>query len=61
MCLKDVVVCVIEGFREIKIGYFSKMVVDDFNFLKKKVEEDLKCVEKDNDMIYFSMCRCFCN
>lgn len=50
--LQDSLACVTEGLREAKGGYLNKSVVDDLNALKRKVEEDLKRAEKDNDMIY---------
>lgn len=50
--LKDSVACVCEGLKEAKGAYLSKTVVDDLNGLKRKVEEDLKRAEKDNDMIF---------
>ncbi|KEY74584.1 hypothetical protein S7711_05016 [Stachybotrys chartarum IBT 7711] len=50
--LKDAVACVNEGIKETRGGYLNKTVVDDLNGLKKKVEEDLKRAEKDNDMIF---------
>lgn len=50
--LKDSVACVSEGLKEAKGGYLNKVVVDDLNTLKRRVEEDLKRAEKDNDMIY---------
>lgn len=50
--LKDAVACVIEGLKEAK--GLSKTVADDLNGLKRKVEEDLKRAEKDNDIIYLS-------
>lgn len=52
--LKDAVLCVNEGIKETKGGYLSKLVVEDLNALKRKVEEDLKRAEKDNDMIFLS-------
>lgn len=52
--LKDAVNCVAGGLQESKRGYLHKSVVDDLNCLKRKVEEDLKRAEKDNDMIYLS-------
>jgi programmed cell death 6-interacting protein len=52
--LKDAVACVAEGLKETKSGYLTKTVAEDLGFLKKKVEEDLKRAEKDNDMIYLS-------
>jgi programmed cell death 6-interacting protein len=50
--LKDAVMCVNEGIKETKGNYLSKVVVEDLNALKKKVEEDLKRAEKDNDVIF---------
>ncbi|TWU73918.1 pH-response regulator protein palA/rim20 [Metarhizium rileyi] len=52
--LTDAVACVIEGLKETKGGYLNKTVVDDLNGLKRKVEEDLKRAEKDNDMIFLN-------
>lgn len=52
--LTDAVMCVNEGLKESRGGYLSKAVVDDLNGLKKRVEEDLKRAEKDNDVIYLS-------
>lgn len=52
--LMDAVACVNEGLREAKGGYLSKTVVEDLQSLKRKVEEDLKRAEKDNDMIFLS-------
>lgn len=50
--LADAVACVNEGLKETRGGYLSKAVVDDLNGLKKRVEEDLKRAERDNDVIY---------
>lgn len=50
--LKDAVACVTEGLKEARGGHLSKIVVDDLHGLKRKVEEDLKRAEKDNDVIY---------
>ncbi|KAM0496540.1 hypothetical protein ACHAP8_007440 [Fusarium lateritium] len=50
--LRDAVSCAIEGLKEARNGYLGKVVVDDLNGLKRKVEEDLKRAEKDNDVIY---------
>jgi programmed cell death 6-interacting protein len=50
--LTDAVACVNEGLRECKGGYISKAVADDLQGLKRRVEEDLKRAEKDNDVIY---------
>ncbi|EFY96207.2 pH-response regulator protein palA/RIM20 [Metarhizium robertsii ARSEF 23] len=52
--LTDAVACVTEGLKETKGGYLNKTVVDDLNGLKRKVEEDLKRAEKDNDMIFLN-------
>lgn len=56
--LMDAVACVNEGIKETKSGYLNKTVAEDLQGLKKKVEEDLKRAEKDNDMIYLSTCEC---
>ncbi|KAM0193014.1 hypothetical protein ACHAPI_007963 [Fusarium lateritium] len=50
--LRDAVACATEGIKEARSGYLGKVVVDDLNGLKRKVEEDLKRAEKDNDVIY---------
>ncbi|CAG1959414.1 unnamed protein product [Fusarium graminearum] len=50
--LRDAVSCAAEGLKEARNGYLGKVVVDDLNGLKRKVEEDLKRAEKDNDVIY---------
>ena len=55
--LKDALQCANEGLKEIRGGYVSKAVQDDLNGLKSRIEEDLKRAEKDNDVIYLSMCR----
>lgn len=52
--LYDAVACVAEGVKETKGGFLNKTVVDDLQGLKRKVEEDLKRAEKDNDMIFLS-------
>ncbi|KAH7320629.1 BRO1-like domain-containing protein [Stachybotrys elegans] len=52
--LMDAVACVTEGIKETKGGYLNKTVVDDLNGLKRRVEEDLKRAEKDNDMIFLN-------
>ncbi|KAI0130783.1 BRO1-domain-containing protein [Daldinia grandis] len=52
--LRDAVSCVNEGLRESRGGYLHKTVADDLNGLKRKVEEDLKRAEKDNDVIYLN-------
>lgn len=53
--LVDAVTCVNEGLKESRGGYLSKAVLDDLNGLKRRVEDDLKRAEKDNDVIYLSM------
>lgn len=50
--LKDAVACVNEGLKECKGGYLNKAVIEDLNGLKKRVEEELKRAERDNDVIY---------
>ncbi|KAI1084769.1 BRO1-domain-containing protein [Whalleya microplaca] len=52
--LRDAVACVGEGLKESKGGYLNKAVVDDLNGLKRRVEEDLKRAERDNDVIYLN-------
>ncbi|KAF4885354.1 pH-response regulator protein palA/prr-1 [Colletotrichum fructicola] len=52
--LQDAVACVNEGLKESRGGYLNKAVLDDLNGLKRKVEEDLKRAEKDNDVIYLN-------
>ncbi|KAI1139982.1 BRO1-domain-containing protein [Hypoxylon sp. FL0543] len=52
--LRDAVACVTEGLRESRGGYLHKAVVDDLNALKRRVEEDLKRAERDNDVIYLN-------
>ncbi|KAM7212147.1 pH-response regulator protein palA/prr-1 [Rhypophila decipiens] len=50
--LIDSLACVNEGLKECKGKYLTKAVVDDLHGLKRRVEEDLKRAEKDNDMLY---------
>ncbi|KAI0593306.1 BRO1-like domain-containing protein [Biscogniauxia sp. FL1348] len=52
--LRDAVACVGEGLKESRGGYLHKAVVDDLNGLKRRVEEDLKRAERDNDVIYLN-------
>lgn len=52
--LKDSLVCVEEGLKEMR--YLNEVVQGDLRGLKTKVTEDLKRAEKDNDLIYLSMC-----
>lgn len=53
--LRDAVACVAEGLKETRGGYISKVVIEDLNSLKRRIEEDLKRAERDNDVIYLSM------
>ncbi|KAF3012026.1 pH-response regulator protein palA/rim20 [Neopestalotiopsis sp. 37M] len=53
--LQDAVACVNEGLKESRGGYLNKIVVNDLNGLKRRVEEDLKRAEKDNDLIYLNI------
>ncbi|KAI2642140.1 pH-response regulator protein palA/RIM20 [Xylaria nigripes] len=50
--LRDAVACIGEGLKESRGGYLSKIVVEDLNSLKRRVEDDLKRAERDNDVIY---------
>jgi programmed cell death 6-interacting protein len=50
--LADAIACVNEGLKECRGGYISKGVVDDLQALKKRLEEDFKRADKDNDVIY---------
>lgn len=50
--LADALACVTEGLKECKGGYINKAVVEDLQGLKRRVEEDLKRAERDNDIIY---------
>ncbi|KAI1107432.1 BRO1-domain-containing protein [Jackrogersella minutella] len=52
--LRDAVACVAEGLRESRGGYLNKILVEDLNGLKRRVEEDLKRAERDNDVIYLN-------
>jgi programmed cell death 6-interacting protein len=52
--LRDAAACVAEGLKESKGGYLNKIVVEDLTSLKRRVEEDLKRAERDNDVIYLS-------
>ncbi|KAL2177359.1 BRO1-like domain-containing protein [Thermothelomyces heterothallicus CBS 202.75] len=53
--LADAIACVNEGLRECKGGYINKAVVEDLQGLKKRLENDLKRAEKDNDVIYLQV------
>ncbi|KAK4132135.1 BRO1-domain-containing protein [Trichocladium antarcticum] len=53
--LADAVACVNEGLKECKGGYINKAVVEDLQGLKKRLEQDLKRAEKDNDVIYLQI------
>jgi len=53
--LKDAAACVGEGLKESRGGHLHKSVIDDLNGLKKRVEEDVKRAERDNDVIYLNV------
>ncbi|KJR81226.1 programmed cell death 6-interacting protein [Sporothrix schenckii 1099-18] len=53
--LQDSLLCVAEGLKENRGGYLSKTVVEDLTGLKRRVEEDLKRAERDNDVIYLQV------
>ncbi|CAK7563655.1 MAG: pH-response regulator protein palA/rim20 [Sporothrix epigloea] len=53
--LQDALSCVAEGLKESRGGYLGKTIVDDLNGLKRRVEEDLKRAERDNDVIYLNI------
>ncbi|CAK7262832.1 pH-response regulator protein palA/rim20 [Sporothrix epigloea] len=53
--LQDALSCVAEGLKENRGGYLGKTVVEDLNGLKRRVEEDLKRAERDNDVIYLNI------
>lgn len=59
--LSDAVACVNEGLKECKGGYINKAVVEDLQGLKKRVEDDLKRAERDNDVIYLREFACSCS
>ena len=48
--LRDSLVCVNEALKESR--WINKIVLGDLNGLKRRVSEDLKRAEKDNDIIY---------
>lgn len=50
--LRDSMLCVNEALKESR--YINKIVLEDLNSLKNRVQEDLKRAEKDNDLIYLS-------
>ncbi|KAI1817645.1 pH-response regulator protein palA/RIM20 [Poronia punctata] len=52
--LRDAVSCVGEGLKESRGGYLNKVVVEDLQNLRRRVEEDLKRAERDNDVIYLN-------
>ncbi|KAI1269770.1 pH-response regulator protein palA/RIM20 [Xylariaceae sp. FL1019] len=52
--LRDALACVAEGMKETKGGYLNKVVVEDLSNLKRRIEEDLKRAERDNDVIYLN-------
>ena len=53
--LQDALACVAEGLKENRGGYLSKTVIEDLTGLKRRVEEDLKRAERDNDVIYLNV------
>ncbi|GAP83680.2 putative pH-response regulator protein palA rim-20 [Rosellinia necatrix] len=52
--LRDAIACVGEGLKETKGAYLSKIVVEDLNRLKRRVEDHLERAERDNDVIYLN-------
>jgi len=44
--------CISEGLKETRSGLLNRMVVEDMQSLRSKLEDDLKRAEKDNDVIY---------
>ncbi|KAI1132646.1 BRO1-like domain-containing protein [Nemania abortiva] len=52
--LRDAVACVTEGLKESRGGYLSRIVVEDLQSLKRRVEDHLERAEHDNDMIYLN-------
>ncbi|ROT35110.1 BRO1-like domain-containing protein [Sodiomyces alkalinus F11] len=56
--LADAVACVNEGLKENRGGYLNKIVLEDLQGLKRRVEEDLKRAERDNDKIYMQAVPC---
>lgn len=50
--LRDSMLCVNEALKESR--YINKLVLEDLNGLKARVQEDLKRAEKDNDLIYLN-------
>jgi len=53
--LRDAVACVGDGLKESRGGYLNKVVAEDLNTLKRRVEEDLKRAHNDNENIYMRM------
>lgn len=53
--LKDAVLCANDGIKEGRVSSLNKTVMEDLQALKRKLEEDLKRAEKDNDLIFLSM------
>lgn len=53
--LKDAVICANDGIKEGRVASLNKTVMEDLQALKRKLEEDLKRAEKDNDLIFLSM------
>lgn len=52
--LQDALLCATDGLKESRGGNLSRPVQEDLQNLKRRVEEDLRRAEKDNDMIYLS-------
>ncbi|KAH0496100.1 hypothetical protein TgHK011_003481 [Trichoderma gracile] len=52
--LKDAVICANDGIKEGRVAPLNKTVMEDLQALKRKLEEDLKRAEKDNDLIFLN-------
>lgn len=52
--LKDAVLCANDGIKEGRVSSLNKTVMEDLQALKRKLEEDLKRAEKDNDLIFLN-------
>ncbi|KAL6901125.1 BRO1-like domain-containing protein [Trichoderma evansii] len=52
--LKDAVICANDGIKEGRVASLNKTVLEDLQALKRKLEEDLKRAEKDNDLIFLN-------
>lgn len=53
--LKDAVTCVTEGLNQGQGGQLGPAIIEELQELKRKLEEDLKRAEKDNDLIYLKI------